>query len=102
MGKRTFVATMRPVAPALEGLAEDLLGHPARVHVRRVDEVHAGVEAEVELAPGAGHVDVPDAGEVPLPSEAHGPEGEGGDPQARASQLAEVHERSSFLQEARP
>jgi len=33
-----------PVAPALDRLAHDLLGQPARIDVGRVDEVDAAVE----------------------------------------------------------
>src|SRR5215475_1768554 len=54
---RTFAATkgrlsrnQKVVAPALYGLAENFLGKPIRVDVRRIEDVDAHVQAEADEA----------------------------------------------------
>src|SRR3712207_8953122 len=57
----------------------------------RVDEVHAGVEAEVQLATGVLDAEAADVGELAPSAEPHGPERDRGDAKARAAELAVVH-----------
>jgi hypothetical protein len=71
--------------------AEDLLRHAAGVHVGRVDEVDAAVEAHVDLADGAGDVGVAHEREPVAAAEGHRAQGERGDAQAGVAKLAVVH-----------
>src|SRR3990172_1534614 len=77
-----------------ERLGHDPLGHPVHVHVRRVDEGHAGVQ---------GSLDDPDRFLLlHLPPEGHRAEAEGGNLQARASHLPVFHPAISSFDPARP
>ena len=74
------------VTPATgEGLGHDLLGLPAGVHVRGVDEVDPGVERGVDDADTVVVVGVPPG------AEHHGSEAQRGHLHAGASQGAKVH-----------
>ncbi len=84
----------RAIAPPLQGLADDLLGQPARVHVGGVDEVDTAVEAEVDLAGRARDVGRADGGEVVAAAEGHRAERERGDSQAGRTELAIFHRHS--------
>ena len=79
------------VAAAGERFAEDLLGEAIGIDVGSVDEVDAGVEALVDLPGGELDVGCADDGEHAAPPEGHRSEREGGDAQARATELAIFH-----------
>lgn len=63
----------QPVAPTRDRLAEDLLHRTCRVHVPSVDEVDAGVETHVDLAPATCQVGLSDASEDIAAVERHAP-----------------------------
>ena len=85
----------------VQRLAEDLLGQAARVDVGGVDQVHAGVYAEVEQAGRTLGVRVADLAERAGAAERHGAERESGDEQAGAAELSVLHARAPLVGEVR-
>ena len=79
------------VAPALKGLADDLLRGAVGVDVGGVDERDPGLEAQVDLAPCVLDARIADVGEVAPAAEGHRPEGERRDPQAAGAELSLFH-----------
>jgi hypothetical protein len=68
-----------------------LLRQAVGIDVGGVDEVDAGVEAHVDLAPRALDVRAPDVGELAAPAEGHRPQGERRDLESRTPELAVFH-----------
>ena len=79
------------VPPAVEHLADDLLGRARRVDVGGVDEVHAVVEALVDLATRLLHAGRADGREAALATERHGAHGERGNHQAGTAERTVLH-----------
>ena len=80
------------VAPALDRLAEDLLGQAVRVDVGRVEHRDAGLEADVDEPRRLGDVArAPGLEELVAAAEGAGAEAERGDLEARAAELSVFH-----------
>jgi hypothetical protein len=77
------------VAAAGDCLADDLLGLAGGVHIRRLDEVDAGVERRMDDPRAVGGVAVRPGAEV------HAAEAERADADARASEVAHGRARAS-------
>ena len=80
------------VAAVAQRAPDDLLRCAGGVHVGRVDQVHAGVEAHVDLAAGAVDIGAADVRELAAAAEGHRAEREGRDAEAGAAELAVFHE----------
>ena len=79
--------------PALQRLAEDLLGQAARVDVGGVDQVDPGVDAPIDLPPGLLDAGGADRGEPVAAAERHRAQPEHRHPEAGRSQLPILHRR---------
>ena len=81
------------IAAALDRLAQDLLGHAARVDVGRVEHGEAGFEADIDEPRGLGHVAVaPGLEELVAAAERAGAEAQHRNLEPRAAKLSEFHE----------
>jgi len=82
----------RLIAPAFQRRAENRFGRTIRIDVRRVIQVDAGVEADVDEAFRLRDIGVaPGAESGPLATEGAGAEAEHGDLEARMAEIAIVH-----------
>ena len=90
------------VAPAAQRLADDLLRHAVGVDVGGVDQVDAGVEAQVDLARGAGDVGHPDRRVRAPAAEGHRAERQRRDAQAGAAELAVLHSQPPTVRTTLP
>ena len=82
------------VAAALDRLAEDLLGQPARVDVGRVEHRQPGVEADVDEPRGLGDVArAPGLEELAAAAERAGAEAQDGHPESRSAEYSIFHGR---------
>ena len=86
-----------PVSAALERLTDDLLGPTVGVDVGSVDQVDAGVEAQVELATRLLDPVGADLGELAEPAQAHRAEADRGDAKPGSPQVAVFHDCSCPL-----
>jgi hypothetical protein len=69
-------------------LADDLFGDAAIVDIGGVEQIDTGIEAQVDLALGAGDVGIADLGAA---AEGHGAHGDGGDLEPRTAQETVFH-----------
>ena len=90
--KGRFGRNQRPVAFALERLAQHLFRAALRVNVGSVEEVDAGLEAEVDHAAGLGNIGrAPRLEKLRSAAEGRGAETQCGNLEARASQKTIFH-----------
>ena len=83
-----------PVAAALDRLAEDLLGQPARIDVGRVEHRQPGVEADVHQPRGLGDVaGAPGLEELAAAAERAGAEAQDGHAESRSAEDSILHGR---------
>lgn len=82
------------LAPAAERLADDLLGEALRVGIRGVEQVDAGIDAEIDEAGRLGELRRAGGREGAAAAEGHRAHGDGGDLDAGASEIAVFHGHS--------
>src|SRR5215469_14747730 len=91
-GERGFRRDEYTVALAGDGFAEDFLGDALRVNVGGVEQIDAGIEADIHEAGGLGDVAAaPGFEEFVGPAEGGRAERENGDLESRVSELSVFH-----------
>ncbi len=90
------------VPAPVDHLPGDLLREPARVDVGRVDQVHPGVQAHVNVTAGRHHVGRAHRAEPAAPAERHRAKRQRRYAQPAAAQLSVLHRRHSTLRLPRP
>jgi AraC family transcriptional regulator len=79
------------IAVRTEGLADDLLAQPVRIHIGRVDEVDSRVAGHVDLPSGAVDAELPHGARPARAAVPHGAQRDRRNPQTRAPQLPVLH-----------